>query len=322
MEKKYELTEEKKMMKDGAIVQRIRYLKDFKRKEVGLIKAGTLGGWIEKEENLSQEGTCVVLHDAIVSGAAKVEDNAAILGYVYVWGNRMDKYLFTKSSIRISGDAIIRGYASISEGVTISDRAYIADHVTLYGSAKVYGDACLWSHACVSGHAEIYDYASISDDASVSQNAQVYENSHISGNAYIYGDAKVYGNAIINGDVAIDGYAKVYGHTKVSGNSRISNNAIVFHPNELNITSEANFRHNAQINSSNDYLVIGPIGSRHSYTTFYLTSDMTIMVACGCFNDTIDVFEKEVIKKYHDINSMYEREYLAAIEYVRKVYKS
>lgn len=56
--KKYKLTDETTTVRN-VVLCRIRALKDF-----GDVKAGELGGYIEKEENLSQEGN------------AKVSDNA------------------------------------------------------------------------------------------------------------------------------------------------------------------------------------------------------------------------------------------------------
>lgn len=46
--KKYELTNETKIF-NGVELHRIKALKDF-----GDVKKGDLGGWLEKEENLSQ----------------------------------------------------------------------------------------------------------------------------------------------------------------------------------------------------------------------------------------------------------------------------
>ena len=60
--KKYEFTEEIKRI--GNIeLHRVRALCDFKD-----VKAGDLGGWIEKEENLSHEGSCWVYDSAQVYG--------------------------------------------------------------------------------------------------------------------------------------------------------------------------------------------------------------------------------------------------------------
>ena len=49
MNKKYELTEET-LYWEGATLHRIKALRNFRN-----IKAGDLGGWIEKELNVSEE---------------------------------------------------------------------------------------------------------------------------------------------------------------------------------------------------------------------------------------------------------------------------
>lgn len=62
--KKYELTSETLRYK-GCTLHRIKALKDF-----GSIKAGELGGWVEKEKNLPQYGNAWVYGDARVCGDA------------------------------------------------------------------------------------------------------------------------------------------------------------------------------------------------------------------------------------------------------------
>lgn len=64
--KKYELTEETKEY-NGVMLHRIKAIKSF-----GDVKAGDLGGWIEKEENLSHEENAWVYGDAKVYGNARV----------------------------------------------------------------------------------------------------------------------------------------------------------------------------------------------------------------------------------------------------------
>ena len=63
--RKYELTEEKKVFL-GRTLYRIRALKDFELLDGTIIHAGDLGGWIEKEDNLSQEGSAWVYGNARV----------------------------------------------------------------------------------------------------------------------------------------------------------------------------------------------------------------------------------------------------------------
>ena len=79
--KKYEFTGETKNSA-GVILHQIRALIDF-----GNVKLGDLGGWIESEKNLSQEGNAWVYGDAHVYGDARVYDNAQVCGSAIVYGN-------------------------------------------------------------------------------------------------------------------------------------------------------------------------------------------------------------------------------------------
>ena len=72
MAKKYEFTGETKV-RFGHILHRIRALISF-----GEIEAGELGGWIEKEANLSQTGSAWVRDSAVVRGSAVVCDSAVV----------------------------------------------------------------------------------------------------------------------------------------------------------------------------------------------------------------------------------------------------
>ena len=44
---------------------------------------------------------------------------------------------------------------------------------------------------------------------------------------------------------------------------------------------------NAWVSGDADYLLIGRIGSRFSFTTFFKNKDQGITVSCGCFLGTI-----------------------------------
>ena len=77
--RKFEFTGEIKtisLLFRTATLHRIRAVAEF-----GLVKIGDLGGWIEKEENLSHEGK------AWVWGNAEVWGNAKVWGNAEVWGN-------------------------------------------------------------------------------------------------------------------------------------------------------------------------------------------------------------------------------------------
>ena len=78
MEKKYEFTGDTQKA-CGCTLRQIRALRSF-----GSVTAGDLGGWIEKEENLSHEGACWVGDSAQVRGLARVrhpEDLCVFQGF-------------------------------------------------------------------------------------------------------------------------------------------------------------------------------------------------------------------------------------------------
>ena len=118
------------------------------------------------------------------------------------------------------------------------------------------------------------------------------ENLSHEGKAWVYGDAEVWGNAKVYGDAKVWGNAKVYGDAEVWGNAKVYGDANIF--------------------SASHVLVIGAIGSRDDFTTFFRDSDNEITVKCGCFLGKIDEFLKKVAKTHKD--SKYAFVYRAAVE--------
>ena len=79
--KKFELTSEFVTFL-GKKLFRIKALISF-----GNVEEGELGGYVEKEENLSNDGNAWVSGDAMVSGNARVCGNARVYGNAEVYGN-------------------------------------------------------------------------------------------------------------------------------------------------------------------------------------------------------------------------------------------
>lgn len=188
--KKYELTEQtKEVFLDEIVLRRIRALQDIPRHGV---KAGDLGGWVQSESNLSQEGDC--------------------------W---------------------------VGDNAQVCERALVCEDAGVFGTAQVFDDA------------------------------------RVMGRAEIAGCSIVKGGAIVGGDTGL-----------------------LF---------------NAIIASTHDYLIIGPMGSRTRYTTFY-RAESGICVRCGLFNGEIESFKNEV-KRTHGDNE-YAKEYMDAIEFVYKRFQT
>ena len=93
------------------------------------------------------------------------------------------------------------------------------------------------------------------------------------------------------------------GNCWVEENAKVSGDAWVY--------GDAHISQNAFVNSAQDLLIVGPIGSRKACTTFYRAVG-GIWVCCGCFNGSVEDFETAVKEKHG--NSQNARVYLAAIE--------
>ena len=104
--KKYEFTGEVKRIKligTEVVLRRIRAVTAF-----GVVKAGDIGGWIEKEENLSHDGSAWVYGDARVYGNARVYGDARVYGNAKVYG---DAWVY--GNAKVCGNAEVYGDAEV-----------------------------------------------------------------------------------------------------------------------------------------------------------------------------------------------------------------
>lgn len=103
MDRKYELTSEYIVNSRGVKLFRIKALVSF-----STIKAGELGGFIEKESNLSH------LNDAWVSGKAWVFDNVRVYGVAWVTDNsRVYDRAWVFDNARVCDDALVTDNARV-----------------------------------------------------------------------------------------------------------------------------------------------------------------------------------------------------------------
>ena len=133
---KYKLGEEKEI--NGIKMFHVVALKDFAG-----VKAGDVGGFIEKEENLSQYG------DALVGGDARVHDNAMVYGNARVCGNDVIKsskeilnILNLKYNLTITPQNIVGGCRSFTheefENLTLekcNDKTWTENELKAYKMA-------------------------------------------------------------------------------------------------------------------------------------------------------------------------------------------
>ena len=84
------------------------------------------------------------------------------------------------------------------------------------------------------------------------------------------------------------------------------------HEGKAWVCGDAEVWGNAKVFSASHVLVIGAIGSRNDFTTFYRDKDNEITVKCGCFLGKIDRFLEKVTQTHGD--SKYALVYRAAVE--------
>lgn len=78
--KKYKIVKSKSIVYNGRTLYRIRALRDFNTVTGETVFKGDLGGFIETENNLSQEGYCWIFNNAKVYDDARVSEDAKICG--------------------------------------------------------------------------------------------------------------------------------------------------------------------------------------------------------------------------------------------------
>lgn len=165
MEKKFRLTEET-INHNGRTLYRIQALRSFRG-----VDAGDLGGFVEKEANLSQYDD-----DSWIFRNAKVYDKAHIYNDSRVYDNAE---VFGRATIfhgAICDNAKVYGHSEICSGTVL-------DNAEVYGYAQIDGRSEINDNSKVFGHARVY-HSYLQDDAVVYDYACV-QGANICGNAVV-----------------------------------------------------------------------------------------------------------------------------------------
>ena len=160
MENKYKLTEES-ISYFGKTLYHIEALKDF-----GNVKKGDKGGYVQSEENLSQEEDCwiydnaKVFDSAVVYGNAKVFGNAQVFGNATVYGNAL-----VYGNAKVFDDAKVYDGAKVYGDAIVSNNAIVVNKAIVCGNAKVFGNAVICDNAIVCGNAQVCGCAEIKNNS-------------------------------------------------------------------------------------------------------------------------------------------------------------
>lgn len=224
--KKYGFSTTDRICYEGHNLRRIVALTDFAD-----VKKGDVGGYVESEANLTQDGESWIYDDAIVMDEAVVDQDAQVRGKAVVDKNaKISGNAVVKDSASVTDNAIVEYNAQVSGNARIGYYAIISGHATVKDSAYVAGRAFLRDRAvvekaakvCCKARTNIYGNARITDHAQILKQCCVYDNAVIKdfvkidrGGAQIFENAEVSGHVVINGPIMIYGHAQVYGHVTI-----------------------------------------------------------------------------------------------------------
>lgn len=108
------------------------------------VEPGDLGGFVESEDNLSQEGVCWIFNDAIACESALVSGNAVLKDQAVARGTAL-----VSNNAEVGGKAIVQDYAIVLEG-------YVSESAHICGKAKLTKELNSEGIPEVSGDAFVY----------------------------------------------------------------------------------------------------------------------------------------------------------------------
>jgi len=164
---KYELTDESVTCL-GRVLRRIRAISGVRGAQVF---AGTLGGYVQSEHNLSQTGLSWVGEGAYVFDSAFVHQDAHVYGNARIFGRAQ---IFGRAEVY--GETDVHGAAQVYGNARVYGNANVGDCVKVDCNARVYGDSVIFGDAQVYGDAEACD-------------------------AFVFGKSHLYGRVRVNGEV-------------------------------------------------------------------------------------------------------------------------
>ena len=146
--KKYEITDIVHPLHSQ--LHRIKALCSFRK----AVQAGQLGGFVQSEGNLSQEGSCwifddaIAMENAIVTQEAVMKDHATAMGHGHLGGTAVceDHALICGHAIATGG--LLTGVCMAGEDANIHPDEKTGAAPVLSGYAKVYGEVSGFVQCC------------------------------------------------------------------------------------------------------------------------------------------------------------------------------
>ena len=137
--RKYEITDIQHP--DNANLHRIKALVDIPGRGV---KAGDLGGYIQSENNLSQDG------NGWVSGNGRVTDNGKVTGNGWV-----------------TGYGLVAGYGLVTDNGLVADNGWVSGNGRVTDNGRVIDNGSVTGNGKVTGNGRVAGYGRVFGDAMI-----------------------------------------------------------------------------------------------------------------------------------------------------------
>ena len=140
--KKYEILmdEENTIEWKGHTLHRIKALIDFND-----VRKGDIGGYVEKEKNLSQYGDCWIYNNAKAMDSSRLYDNSAMYDYSIMFDN-----------------SIMR------------DNSEMHDDSELHGNSAMYNNSMMFDNSSMHDSSIMYDSSEMHDNSTLNNSAKLY----------------------------------------------------------------------------------------------------------------------------------------------------
>ena len=204
MNKKFELSNITMEYK-GRTLYRIKATKDFSD-----VNKGDLGGWVQYEENLSQQGNCWLYDDSKCMDESRVTDNSIMRDFTEMYNcSKMHDYSKMYDYSKMCGCSEMYNFTEIHGYSKMCDSSKIHDYSKMYAYTEMHDSSEMYDYSEMHGSSEMYDYS------------EMHNYSKMYSDSIIYDYSKMYDHARMFADSAMFGASEMHDYSEMHGSSRM-----------------------------------------------------------------------------------------------------
>ena len=199
--KKYKIDYKNKIRYEGRTLYRIIALRDFSD-----VMKGDKGGYVESEQNLSQEGNCWIYDSAKAMDDSSVCENAKMHNSAVLSGKaRMLEDSQIYDNARMYNESTMRGYSTMRDNTSMHGNSTLFRFAEMHGTSDICDNAAIFDNGKMYGASRMCGRASINENVEMHDDAIVIDSVRVHDNVKLCGKARLCGNVIIGGDAIIRG---------------------------------------------------------------------------------------------------------------------